>query len=70
MEDLEHSDVSAALRTGYPSWQAPGNADCKEMRDRYVDEYQDELLDWIRKNHPDLVDEWREQSGYDEWLNS
>lgn len=70
MVDLEHSDVSAAQRDGYPSWQAPGNADCKEMRDRYDAEYQDEFLDWIKEKHPYLVDEWREESGYHEWLNS
>lgn len=70
MENLEHSEVSNALRTGHASFQKLGNTDCKEMRDRYDAEYQDEFLDWIKEKHPYLVDEWREESGYDEWLNS
>ena len=54
MYDIEHPDVTAALRYGYPSWQEDENKDCPENRALYIEEYQNELVKWLRLDTRDF----------------
>ena len=68
---MEHPDITAALRTGYPSYQSEENQDTPESRAEFIEDHTDELLSWIRDNHPDLLDEYIEEhkTQYKNWLN-
>lgn len=72
---LEHPDVSSACRTGYPSWQAEENADTTENRADYIEEHMVELVKWLERGYPEILDEFIEFSeqacmvGYHSWLN-
>lgn len=67
---MEHPDITAACLNGYPAWMRTKAEDCPELREMYIDERKLDLVEWIRKNHPDLVDEWLESSDdYQQWLN-
>lgn len=65
---MEHPDITAACRDGYPSWMQTKAEDCPELRAEYIDQCEPDLVAWIRKNYPDIVDEWIDQSDYREWL--
>lgn len=65
---MQHPDITAACRDGYPSWKHGGVEDCPELRDEYIDQCAPDLVKWVRENYPDIVDEWIEQSDYSEWL--
>lgn len=65
---MQHPDITAAERYGYPAWQMESVRDCREMRHEYIGQNSTELVAWILTNHSDIVDEWLAQSDYDEWL--
>ena len=75
MANIEHPDITAALITGYPTFQATENQDSPENRADYIDDHIAELVKWLRMGHPDIMDEFIEMSGqicsigYKTWLN-
>ena len=71
MVHIEHPDITAALMTGYPTFQATENQDSPENREDYIDDHMDELVKWLRMGYPDILDEFIEmhRSDYQMWLN-
>ena len=49
MRDLEHPEISCALKTGYPSWNQPKERRCEECGDHlYLSEtYEDSDHDFL-----------------------
>lgn len=72
---IEHPDISAAARTGFAAFQTSENQDTPENRAHYIDEHTTELLNWLRRGYPDVLDEFIEFSNqacresYQSWLN-
>ena len=72
---IEHPDITSALITGYPTFQAAENQDSPENRADYIDDHIAELVKWLRMGYPDILDEFIEMSGqicsvgYETWLN-
>lgn len=72
---MEHPDITAALRTGYPRNHSEENQDTPENREDYIDEHTTELVGWLRRGYPEILEEFIEMSGqicrtsYREWLN-
>lgn len=69
--NLEHPDVSSALRSGYAGFQIPENRDTPENRGDFIDDRTDLLLAWLRLGYPEILDEFIEMHGpdYRAWLN-
>ena len=65
---MEHPDITCALRDGYPHIWFTGDIDSPEMRAEFLRNYDDELVDWLKKKHPDLIKDWMEEAGYSQWL--
>ena len=65
MENIEHPDITAAMRTGYPEYVNPEN------REQFINERPDLLIRWLRIGYPDILEEYIEMNGLDyrEWLN-
>lgn len=72
---MQHPDITAALRNGYPDWQNKENRDTPEARRDYVEEHTQELVKWLRVGYPEILEEFIEMSGqlcgesYRAWLN-
>lgn len=66
---IEHPDISYALRTGYASFQSRACEDTPEAREMYIEDHTAELLDWLSFEHPEILEEFIENSGYYDWLN-
>lgn len=72
---MQHPDITAAERDGYPSWQSPENQDTPKAREDYIGEYVTKLVEWLRLGYPEILDEFIEMSGqicstsYKDWLN-
>ena len=72
---MEHPDITAALRTGYPANCPPENRDTPEAREDYIQEYTGELVKWLRLGYPEILEEFIDLSGqfcpqsYRSWLN-
>ena len=68
---IEHPDITAALITGYPTFQETENQDSPENRADYIDDHMAELVKWLRIGYPDILDEFIEmhRSDYQMWLN-
>ena len=68
---MEHPDITAALRTGYPSYQSEENQDTPESRAEFIEDHTDALLAWIRATLPEVLDEFMEahETQYRNWLN-
>ena len=60
---LEHPDITAAARTGYAAFQNPENQDSPENRADYIDEHMIELVLWLRRGYPEVLDEFIDFSG-------
>ena len=71
MENIEHPDITAAMRTGYPEYVNPGNQDSPENREQFINERPDLLIRWLRIGYPDILEEYIEMNGLDyrEWMN-
>ncbi|MEE0729099.1 MAG: hypothetical protein UCJ19_00985 [Oscillospiraceae bacterium] len=71
MEIIEHPDITAALRTGYPGHMNSENQDGPENRAQFINERPDLLIRWLRLGYPDILEEYIEMNGpdYREWLN-
>ena len=71
MENIEHPDIPAAMRTGYPEYVNPENQDNPENREQFINERPDLLIRWLRIGYPDILEEYIEMNGLDyrEWLN-
>ena len=71
---MQHPDITAALRDGYPDWQGKENQDTPEAREDYIDEYVTDLVKWLHLGYPEILDEFIEMSGqicafsYKDWL--
>lgn len=65
---MEHPDITHALRDGYPHRFPAGDIDCPEMRAEFLRNFGDELVDWMKEHHPDLINDWMEDAGYSKWL--
>ena len=57
--DLEHPDITATLRTGYPSWIKEKNQDAPEILKEYADEYSEEIIKWLLAGYPDTIREFQ-----------
>jgi hypothetical protein len=72
---MEHPDITAALRTGYPRFWAQENQDTPENRADYIAEHRAELVAWLRAGYPEVLEEFLASSGqacmvsYETWLN-
>ena len=72
---MQHPDITAALREGYPNWQSRENRDTPQARGEYVEEHTLELVKWLGLGYPEILEEFIEMSGqfcsesYREWLN-
>lgn len=68
---LQHHDITAAERDGYPSWQAAENRDTPKARADYIEEHTKELLEWMRLGYPEILEEFIELRAwhYRAWLN-
>ena len=71
MVHIEHPDITAALITGYPTFQAAENQDSQENRSDFINENSELLIKWLRLGYPDILDEFIEmhRSDYQMWLN-
>ena len=71
MENIEHPDITAAMRTGYPEYVNPENQDSPENREQFINERPDLLIRWLRIGYPDILEEYIEMNGLDyrEWMN-
>lgn len=71
MENIEHPDIIAAMRTGYPEYVNPENQDSPENREQFINERPDLLIRWLRIGYPDILEEYIEMNGLDyrEWMN-
>ena len=71
MENIEHPDITAAMRTGYPEYVNPENQDNPENREQFINERPDLLIRWLSSGYPDILEEYIEMNGLDyrEWLN-
>lgn len=73
--DIEHPDVTAIQRTGYPSWIGCENKDTPEELKEYATEYALEIIKWLLDGSPDIIREFSEYATgygakrYKEWLN-
>ena len=68
---MEHPDITAALRTGYPSYQSEENQDTPESREEFIEDHAGELLAWIRATLPEVLSEFiaEHETEYKNWLN-
>lgn len=72
---MEHPDITAALRTGYPANCAGENRDTPEARADYIEEYMVELVRWLRLGYPEVLEEFIDLSAqlcpqsFSNWLN-
>lgn len=66
---MEHPDITAALQNGYPKANTRReDLDTPDMRAAYIREYKDELIDYLKKKHPEIVEDWMNETGYLGWL--
>ena len=71
----EHPDIAAAAFTGFASFQSVENRDTPENRADYIDDHMLELVHWLRRGYPEVLDEFIQFSGqacamsYQDWLN-
>lgn len=71
----EHPDITAAACTGFASFQSVENRDTPENRADYIDDHMLELVHWLRRGYPEVLDEFIQFSGqvcvmsYQDWLN-
>lgn len=75
---MEHPDITLALLTGYPTYQSKENHDSPENWGDYIDEYQNEIMEWIKDGYQDILREFSESRAictaykamtYEDWLN-
>jgi hypothetical protein len=68
---LQHPDITAALRTGYPANCSGENRDTPEARKDYIEEHTKELLEWLQLGYPEILEEFIELRAwhYRAWLN-
>ena len=68
---MQHPDITAALRDGYPDWESKENRDTHENRAAYFEERASELLKWLLSEHSEILDEFINDHDRDywEWLN-
>lgn len=68
---LEHPDVSAIERTGWPSWAAQSNRDTPESRREFAEDNIKEFLDFVAAGDEDLFDRFCEHYKwkYQNWMN-
>ena len=48
MENIEHPDITASMRTGYPEYVNSENQDSPENREQFINERPDLLIRWLR----------------------
>ena len=72
---LEHPDISASGRSGYPTFQCEENRDCPENRMAYIEEHTSQLLEWLSLGYPGILEEFIQVSpqfcreSYEDWLS-
>lgn len=66
---LQHPDITAMERDGYPSGHK--QKDCPELRVGFAAENGSELAKWMGKEYPDVLDMFIDSNmeDYDEFLN-
>ena len=68
---MQHPDITAALRNGYPDWQSKENRDNRENRVAYFEAHASELVKWLYENYPEALEGFLEDHDQDywDWLN-
>lgn len=68
---IEHPDIAAAERDGYPSWAGQENRDSEEYRDEFIQENVGEFLNWMKAGDQDVLDRFFEEhkAAYRNFLN-
>ena len=64
---MQHPDITAALREGYPNWQSRENRDTPQARGEYVEEHAPELVKWLGLGYPEILEEfivYAKEQGY------
>lgn len=75
MMDIEHPDVAAIQRTGYPSWIECENKHTMAELKEYATEYALEIIKWLLDGYPGIIREFSEYATgygattYQDWLN-
>lgn len=59
MCDIEHPDVAAIQRTGYPSWIECENKDTMAELKEYATEYALEIIKWLLDGYPGIIREFQ-----------
>lgn len=68
---MQHPDITAIERDGYPANCSGENRDTPEARNDYIEEHTEELLEWMRLGYPEILEEFIELRAcdYRTWLN-
>lgn len=68
---MQHPDITAIERDGWPSWATKENQDTYENRLKYFKDRAPELLKYLLENHSEVLDEFIEDNDRDywDWLN-
>lgn len=68
---MDHPDIAAAGRDGYPSWAAAENQDTPEARREFAEENIAGFIAFALAGDPDILDNFAADpsTGYRDWLN-
>jgi len=68
---LQHPDITAIERDGWPGWHSKDNQDTPEARENYIECNAGKVVSWLRLNYPEMLDEFMDlyQGDYQDWLN-
>lgn len=68
---MEHPDITSAQRTGYATFQSAENRDCPENRAEFISDHSSEVINWVQRNYPELLEQYIEEHerDYNAWLN-
>ena len=75
MCEIEHPEVAAIQRTGYPSWIECENKDTMAELKEYATEYALEIIKWLLDGYPGIIREFSEYdtrngaTNYQDWMN-
>jgi hypothetical protein len=67
---IEHPDISAIERTGYPPYISD-NQDTSETRIEFIEEHIKDFINWVLASAPDAIDEFVDDHKhmFNKWMN-